>query len=276
MIENEHQAGAEAFRAMFDTMFEAFGVDYITTEAGGGITAYWPPYLILYPRDGDPDDPAALYLDLENEKWIFPRAYDEELDDGELPAERTHEVVPWVLSELADIYASDVTYLVENFDETESLGLRPDRVDKVFLQWAGMVGILVRIAKGELEDFFGENAFEVKAGAITHLAIQADAFYDWQRKKLGSFLATSHASNRRETITDSIRNLGFTEDEVLSLVALRLIAEDAGRRDAQSVAQRVQSRQATPTPSGVNTNAIAWGVALVIGLIIAVGAAMGY
>ena len=276
MIDKESKEGAEAFRTMFDALFESFGVNYITTEAGGGITAYWPPFLILYPRDGDPDDPAALYLDQENQKWIFPRVHDEELDDGELPAERTHEVVPWVLSELADIYASDVSYLLEHGEELEFLGVRPDRVDEVFLQWAGMVGILARMAKGQIDDFFGEHAFEVKAGAITHLAIQADVFFDWQRRNLGSFLVTIDGNNRRETLADSIRGLGFTENEVLSLVALRLIAEDAARRDVRRVTEQVQTRRPASPPSAVNTNAIAWGVALVIGFIIAVGAAMGY
>ena len=276
MIDNQWKAGAESFKTIFDGLFQNFGVDYITTEASGGDTADWPPFVTFYPRDSDPDDPAALFLDQQNQKWVFASTNSEELGVRELPLDRSHEVVPWVLSELADIYGGDLNHLLESQSESEIASVRPGAVDAVFLQWAGMVGILLRIAKGELEDFFGEHAFEVKAGAITHLAIQADAFFDWQRRNLGSFLVTSDGNNRRETLADSIRGLGFTENEVLSLVALRLIAEDAARRDLRRVAEQVQTRRPASTPSAVNTNAIAWGVALVIGFIIAVGAAMGY
>ena len=265
--------GIEGMKAWLDGVSATYNFSHYQFEALAPEGDQALPMLKIFP---DPRYPAKYFTitpDLERELWIRSNA---ESDEDHFPLGMYQVIFPWILDAIASSNEYYVTAAL-NAELDNPVPIEPSKRLSVQVSlWGMAVRMLADSATGELDEWFAPHSAENRAEASMRLPYHVAKLWEWINLGLENRLTEQGLANL-EFFKSEFRNLGFEDNYVVNWGQ---IATNHGEAMADifvdHVLKTLDEKQQQEEEKERNRKILGWVVPLAVGLVIAVGAALGY
>ena len=243
------------------------------------------PWIQLFPDPRRNEQSFKVFIDVEREAWVCKNLYTDEdnLIITPLPVSLSEWVTIWLVSltlsehqrainnhlDGADIFSSRIDGLTYQSVPSSDIGAK-------FQLWSLAARILTDSAKGNLDDLFPSGGSVAREIAMAQLPSNAEDFWGWVEKGFDKDFSSIGKANV-DFAKGEFAELGFPEGYEVDVLQL---ANDLGEAVAEEAIgealKMTQRRKEEEKKDSMNKKVLGWVVPLTVGLIIAVGAALGY
>ena len=265
--------GIQGIKAWFDEVTSGYGFSHYRFEAIAPQDPDGMPLLRVFPDPRYPNRFFTITPDLERELWVLS---DAESDSDNYPLGLYPTIFPWIVDAMA---SSNEDYITDtlNADLGNPVPTAPSKRLSVQVSlWGFAVRLLVDSARGELDNWYTPHVAENKAEARMRLPYHVATLWEWVNLGLENRLTEQGKANVDFLISE-FRKLGFEDNYEVNLFQ---VAADHGKALAEiSVDQIVKARnerEQQVEEERRKGKILGWVVPLVVGSIIAIGAALGY
>lgn len=141
--------------------------------------------------------------------------------------------------------------------------------------WSNTAGILVEAAKGGVDDMFPNTSSVVREIAMTQLLLNAEDFRGWVERGFDKDFSLIGKTNV-EFLKRVFAELGSPEGYEVDVFQLANDFGEALAEEAINEVSEIREGYKGAETRRINRKKLGWAVPLTVGLIIAVGAALGY
>lgn len=246
------------------------------------------PWIEVFPdprRDGLSFNERSfkVCIDVERKVWVWENLFSDgdSLSITPLPVSLSECVTVWLLGCLLEVHRTVISDQLDPFDilNTQNEFVRSPLDNDLrirFNLWVVTARILIDAAKGDLDGMFPNTGSVVQEIAATQLPFNAEDFWGWVEKDFDKDFSSIGKTNV-DFIKREFAALGFHQGYEVDVFQL---ATDFGETLAEDTISEVlkmrQTRQEQEKNLQMNKKVLGWVVPLTVGLIIAVGSALGY
>jgi len=243
------------------------------------------PWIQLFPNPRRDERSFKVFIDVERQVWVCKDLFsdDDNLGIAPLPVSLSECVTVWLLGYILSSHQTSIS------DQLHGADIVRTRIDGVtyessptsdlgskFLLWAISARILIDASKGELDDMFPTGASAVREIATAQLPSNAEAFWRWVEMDFDKDFSSMGKSNV-EYIKNEFSQIGFPDGYEVDLFQAATDAGEALAVASLDAVMRVRRANQEAEESGrPRSKVLGWIVPLTVGLIIAIGAGLGY
>lgn len=265
--------GIEGIKAWFEGITSTYDFSHYRFEAIAPQHPDGMPLLKVFPDPRYPSKFFTITPDLERELWVRS---DAESDADHYPLGLYQTIFPWIVDAIATSNGHYVTRAL-NADLGNPVPTAPSKQLSVQISlWGFAVRLLVDSVNGHLDEWYAPHSAENKAEARLRLPNHVETLWEWVNLGLENRLSEQGQANVDFLISE-FRRLGFEDNYEVNLFQ---VAADHGEALAEIFVDQIvkgrDQKQQQQEEEQRSRKILGWVVPLVVGFIIAIGAALGY